>query len=124
VIAGSQAFSLGATFLRLAGEPAGATAPEEPLAASHATCFGIGLRSVIGQRGGSASRILATSRIVADKGAGIIRIQSIHVDAVVEGLTGIPPEGLEEIGRATEEGCTISSLLRASVPVSVAVRAA
>jgi organic hydroperoxide reductase OsmC/OhrA len=37
--AASGAFATNATFPRLAGEPAGATTPEELLAASHATCL-------------------------------------------------------------------------------------
>jgi drug/metabolite transporter superfamily protein YnfA len=55
-------------------QPAGATTPEELLAASHATYFGIALRSVLAQRGGSADRITTTATLTADKGGGRIRI--------------------------------------------------
>ncbi|MHB1225645.1 MAG: OsmC family protein, partial [Gemmatimonadaceae bacterium] len=119
---GSEAFSVVATFPRLSGEAAGATTPEELLAASHAACFGIGLRSIIAQRGGAASRVLATATITADKGSGAIRIREAHLEGVVEGLTGIDAAALDEVGRAAEEACTISAVLRATVPVTVIVR--
>ena len=124
VTAGSQAFSIPATFPRVAGDPPGPTTPEELLAASHATCFGIGLRSVLAQRGGSANRVQVTATVTAEKGQGLIRIQAAHVECVIEGLSGIDSHLLDEIGRATEEACTISAVLRASVPVTVSVRAA
>lgn len=123
VSAGSQAFSVAATFPRVSGEPAGATTPEELLAASHATCFGIGLRSVLAQRGGTASEVRATATITADKGGGLIRIQSAHLEAVVHGLAGVDAAALDEIAAAAEEACTISAALRATVPVTLRVRA-
>lgn len=89
VAAGSAAFSIGATFPRLRGEPPGTTTPEELLAAAHAICFGIGLRSVIAQRGGTAQRVRVTVTITADKGGGAIRIQTSHLSGEVEGLAGV-----------------------------------
>lgn len=123
VAAGSEAFAVGATFPRLGGERAGRTTPEELLAASHATCFGIALRSVIAQRGGTAARVHVTATITAEKGARGIRIQSSHLAGAVEGLSGIAPEALPEIARAAEEGCTISAVLRGSVAIGVEVGA-
>src|SRR5215207_6750036 len=119
IAAGAGAFAVAATFPRLSGEPGGATVPEELLAAAHATCFGIGLRSVLAQRGGSAERIRATATITAEKGGGRIRLVSAHVEGVVEGLAGLDVSALDQCGRAAEEACTISALLRASVPVTV-----
>jgi organic hydroperoxide reductase OsmC/OhrA len=51
VTGSSSRFSVPATFPRVAGEPPGTTTPEEMLAASHAACYGIGLRGLIAQRG-------------------------------------------------------------------------
>ena len=124
VAAGSGAFAVAATFPRLPAPPPGATTPEELLAASHATCFGIGLRSVLAQRGGRASRVRVTATVTADKGGGRIRLRAAHVEGVVEGLAGLDAAALEEVGRAAEEACTISAALRASVPVTVSVRTA
>lgn len=124
IAAGSEAFHVAASFPRIAGEPTDTTTPEELLAASHAACFGIGLRSVIAQRGGTAERVIVTATITAEKGAKGIRVRGSHLEGVVEGLAGVDGEALEEIGLAAEEGCTISILLRPTVPITVAVRAA
>lgn len=124
IAAGSEAFRVAASFPRIAEEPEGTTTPEELLAASHAACFGIGLRSVIAQRGGTAERVLVTATITAEKGTKGIRVRGSHLEGVVEGLAGVDAEALEAIGLAAEEGCTISILLRPTVPVTVAVRAA
>ena len=121
VTAGSEAFSVPVTFPRLAGEPAHTTTPEELLAASHATCFGIGLRSVIGQRGGTAERIRVTATLTADKGARGIRIQSSHLRAEVEGLAGVASDALPGIARDAEEGCTISAAIRGTVAIAVEI---
>ena len=124
VAAGSGAFAIAATFPRLAGEPAGTTTPEELLAASHATCFGIALRSVLAQRAASAARIRATSTLTAEKGGGRIRLVRADLTAHVEGLSGLDSEGLAAAARAAEDACTISVLLRASVAVAVHVAVA
>ena len=123
VVAGSEAFSVPVTFPRLKGEAAGSTTPEELLAASHAACFGIGLRSVIAQRGGIAARISVTATVTAEKGSGAIRIQSSRLRADVEGLVGLEDGSLHEIARAAEESCTISALIRPTVAISVEIHA-
>jgi lipoyl-dependent peroxiredoxin len=119
VVAGSGAFALAGTFPRLGGEPPDVTTPEELLAASHATCFGIALRSVLSQRGGSAERITTTATLTADKGGGRIRIVAAHLEAVVEGLSGLDQVGLDAAARAAEEACTISAVLRPTVSIGV-----
>ena len=118
VTAGTSAFQVPVSFPRVAGEPPGRTTPEEMLAASHAICFGIGLRSVIGQRGGAARSVQVTATITADKGPDGIRIRASLLKALVDGLEGIDPALLPEIGRATEEGCTISIAIRGTVAIS------
>ena len=123
VTAGTEAFSVPVTYPRLAGEPPGATSPEELLAASHATCFGIGLRSVIGQRGGTATRVQVTATITAEKGARGIRVKASHLHGEVEGLAGVEPGTLPDVARIAEEGCTISAAIRGSVSVTVVLRA-
>jgi osmotically inducible protein OsmC len=124
IVAATGAFEAAATFPRLAGEPAGATTPEELLAGAHATCFGIGLRSVLAQRGGTATRVRVTATITAEKGGGRIRVEASHLEGVVEELAGVEPAALDEIARAAEEACTISTVLRPTVQVTVRVRPA
>jgi osmotically inducible protein OsmC len=123
VTAGTEAFGVSMTFLRLSGDPPGSTTPEELLAASQANCYAIALRSVLGQRRAKAQRVSVTATITAEKGAGAIRIVSSHLEAVVEGLEGIGPEQLGEVARAAEDGCTISNAIRATVPITLSVAA-
>jgi len=118
VRAGSAAFAVAATFPTLRGEAPGSTTPEELLAASHAVCYGIGLRSVIGRHGGSADRIIVIATVTAEKGPDGIRIRRSHLSAVVEGLERIEPATLNDIGAEAKRECTISNALRGSVEVS------
>jgi osmotically inducible protein OsmC len=118
VSAGSNAFTIPVTFPRTGGEPAGKTTPEELLAASHATCYGIGLRSLIGRRGGRARRVTVTATLTVEKGSGGIRIQSSHLSGVVEALEGIDHAQLQAIARETEDICTVSLALREGVSIT------
>jgi osmotically inducible protein OsmC len=124
VMAGTGAFAAGATFPRTAGDPAGKTTPEELLAASHAACYGIGLRSLIARHGGQARRVSVTATITADKGPRGIRIQSSHLKAEVEAPEGIDTARLQRIAQETRERCTISIAIEASVAITheIAVR--
>jgi osmotically inducible protein OsmC len=74
---------------------------------------------MLAQHGGSADRITTTATLTADKGGGRIRIVASHLEAVVEGLSGLDQAGFDDAGRAAEEACTISTILRATVPISV-----
>jgi len=118
VTAGTGAFAVPATFPSTAGEAAGKTTPEELVAASHATCYGIGLRSLIGRRGGRARRVTVTATITAEKGPSGIRIQSSHLRGEVESLEGIDDEQLQEIAQETRERCTISIALEGTVAIT------
>jgi osmotically inducible protein OsmC len=118
VTAGTRAFAVPATFPSTAGEALGKTTPEELLAASHATCYGIGLRSLIGRRGGRAQRVTVAATITADKGPRGIRIQSSHLTGEVEALEGIDHTQLQEIAQETRERCTISIALEGTVAIT------
>jgi osmotically inducible protein OsmC len=118
VTAGTGSFSVGATFPSIGGEASGKTTPEELLAASHAACYGIGLRSLIGRHGGRARRVIVTATITAEKGPTGIRIQSSHLAGVVEGLDGVAPLTLREIADETRERCTISIAIGGFVAIT------
>ena len=122
VAAGSGAFTVGAIFPSIAGDPAGKTTPEELLAASHATCYGIGLRSLIARRGGRARRVTVTAAVTAEKGPQGIRLQSCQLTGIVEGLEGIDESQLQQLALDTEERCTISVAIRGAVEVTSEVR--
>jgi osmotically inducible protein OsmC len=123
VTAGTEAFSVSMTFPRVGGDPPNTTTPEELLAASHATCYAIALRSVLGQRGGNAERVSVTATITAEKGAGAIRILSSHLEGVVERLEGVAPDQLDAVARAAADGCTISNAIRGAVATTFNVAA-
>jgi osmotically inducible protein OsmC len=91
VSAGTGSFTVAARFPTLRGEPPGTTTPEELLAASHAACYGIGLRSVIARHGGSAATVRVTATLTAEKGADGIRIRRSHLSAVVRDWTAWTP---------------------------------
>ncbi len=123
VTAGTDAFAVSMTFPRLSGEPANMTTPEELLAASHANCYAIALRSLLGQQRGTAQRVTVTATITAEKGAGAIRILSSHLEAVVEGLEGIAADRLNDLARTAERECTISNVISGTVPITLNVAA-
>jgi osmotically inducible protein OsmC len=118
IVAGSHAFGVAAIFPRVAGDPPGATTPEELFAAAHATCYGIGLRGLIARRGGRATQVTVTATVTADKGPQGITIQSSHLIAIVAGLEGIDDAQLEGLAHETEERCTISVAVRGNIAVS------
>src|SRR5262245_48705138 len=89
VTPGCDAFTAGAIFPSIAGDPPGKTTPEESLAASHATCYGIGLRSLIARHGGRARRVSVTATVTAERGLHGIRLQSSQLTGLVDGLEGI-----------------------------------
>lgn len=84
---------------RGAGEPSGATTPEELLAASHTAYFGNGFRSVLAARSGSAGRVHVTATVTVETRAHGIRLQAPHLDATVEGLAGVAPDAPPAIAR-------------------------
>jgi organic hydroperoxide reductase OsmC/OhrA len=42
-----------------------------------------------------------------------------NLEAVVEGLSGFDQVGLDAAAQAAEQACTISTVLRATVPINV-----
>jgi lipoyl-dependent peroxiredoxin len=110
-------------FPSVVGDPSGTTTPEELLAASHATCYGIGVRSLIGQRGGRAQRVTVDATITAEKSVDGIRVQSSHLSAVVDALEGIDTSQLEDLAREVAEKCTISIALRGAVRITHDIKA-
>jgi organic hydroperoxide reductase OsmC/OhrA len=106
----------------IAGDPPGKTTPEL-LAASHAACYGIGLRSLIERKGGRAKRVTVEATISAQKGPDGIQIQSSHLNGVVEGLEKLDDVQLHDISREVADGCTISLALRGVVRITHEVKA-
>jgi osmotically inducible protein OsmC len=121
--AGTAAFSLPVTFPSRIGEGDGKTTPEELLAASHAICYAMGLTATIGREGGKARRVRVTATVTADKSESGIKIQSSHLEAIVEGLEGMDAGRLQQVATTAEQTCPVSNALRGSVKITVGSKA-
>ena len=105
-------------------DPAGATSPEELLAAAHAGCWAMSLAGELTRLGVSAERLDVTATVVLDevqgKGHRIVR-SDIDATAAADGLTA---ETLAQAAEAAEQGCTFSALIRESGEVGFTARLA
>jgi organic hydroperoxide reductase OsmC/OhrA len=76
---------------------------------------------VLAQHRGRAQRVTVTATVTADKGGGLIRLVSSHLEAVIEGLEGIDPAQLTEVARIAKDACTISTAVRDTVSITMNV---
>jgi organic hydroperoxide reductase OsmC/OhrA len=93
------------------------------LAASHAACYGIGLRSLIARKGGRAQRVTVTAVINAEKDSEGIRIRSSHLAGIIGGLENLDDDQLQEIAREVTEECAISIAISGAVRITHEVKA-
>jgi len=124
VKAGTGAFSLPVTFPQRIGEPAGATSPEELLAASHAACYAMAFNATLGRNNAKAATTHVTATVSADKGEAGIKVVSSALEVVVTGLEGTDAAGLAELAKKAEGGCPISNAIRGNVAVTVSTKIA
>jgi lipoyl-dependent peroxiredoxin len=117
--AGTGAFALPVTFPQRIGEPAGATSPEELLAASHAACFAMAFNATLGRNDAKAATTHVTATVSAEKGDAGIKVVSSALEVVVTGLEGTDAAGLAELAKKAEGGCPISNAIRGNVSVTV-----
>ena len=122
--AGTGAFALPVTFPQRIGEPAGATSPEELLAASHAACYAMAFNATLGKNGAKAATSHITATVTADKGESGIKVVSSALEVVVTGLEGTDAAGLAELAKKAEGGCPISNAIRGNVAVTVTTKIA
>ena len=117
--AGTGAFELPIDLPSRIAENPGKTSPEELLAAAHAGCYSTSIAGEIARAGGTVERLNVACTVtldeVADKGHLIVSSE-LDVRAWAE---GIDAAGLERAAQVADEGCTFSSLIRASASVSV-----
>lgn len=115
----SGAFELPVTIPSRVGEPEGKTSPEELLAAAHAACFVTSLAGESARAGGTVERIDVRCTITIDevegKGHRVVASE-LEASGKVEGLDA---DAFARAAAAADEGCTFSSLLRASASVTV-----
>jgi lipoyl-dependent peroxiredoxin len=103
---------------RIADKP-GKTSPEELLAAAHAGCYATSIAGEIARAGGTVDTLDVTCTITVDevegKGHQVVASE-LDVRARAD---GIDADGLAAAARKADEGCTFSSLIRASASVTV-----
>jgi osmotically inducible protein OsmC len=122
--AGTGAFTVPVTFASRINEKGdGKTTPEELLAGSHAICYAMVLTNTISKQGGKATSVKVTATVSADKSDAGIKVTGSHLDATVEGLSGIEVSGLQALAEGAEKGCPISNALRNSIAITVTAKA-
>lgn len=94
---------------------AGATSPEEMLAAAHASCFCMALAHQLAEAGTPPDRLEATATVdfVAGEGVKSSRI------AVTGRVAGIDEAQFEQAAGDAGDGCPISGALAGNVAISV-----
>jgi osmotically inducible protein OsmC len=100
-------------------DPGSKTSPEELLAAAHAGCYTMSLAGEIARAGGTVESLDVTCTVTMDEVAGkghLIVASEIDARGRSE---GIDAAGFERAARAADEGCSFSTLIRASASVSV-----
>lgn len=121
VKAGTGAFSLPVSFPRRIGDAAGATSPEELIAASHGACYAMVVAGALAKNGGTAAKHSVTCTITADKGDAGIKLITSKLSVVVEGLAGIEADKFAALAKDAEKGCPISNALRGTLQIEVDV---
>ena len=86
--AGTGAFTLPVNFPSRVGDAAGATSPEELIAAAHGSCYAMALNATVGRKGGAIGKTHITCTVTAELGDAGIKIVSSKLTVVAEGLTG------------------------------------
>lgn len=94
---------------------AGATSPEELLAAAHSACFCMALSHELAEAGSPPDRLEATASVEFEPDEGV---RSSHI--VVTGVVaGIEQDAFSDAARAAGEGCPISGALKGNVDITV-----
>jgi len=119
--AGTGAFSLPVSFPKRIGDPAGATSPEEFIAAAHATCYAMVVAGALGRANASTSRTSVKCTVTADKGDAGIKITNSKLELTAEGLTGMDAAAFEKMAREAEGKCPVSNVLRPGLTIDLTV---
>ena len=117
--AGTGAFSLPVSFPARIGEPGGKTSPEELMAAAHAACYAMALNATLGRKNASAARTLVSATVTADKGEAGIKLTTLKLSVVAEGLQGVEKGDFAAVAKQAEAACPISNALRGSMQIEL-----
>ena len=103
------------------GSPEGKTSPEELLAAAHGGCFAMSLAGELTAAGTPAAHLDVRVTIVVDEVDGRHLVVLSKVD-VTGRVPGIDDDAFRRVVHAADEGCTMSSLVRAGARIEVDAR--
>jgi osmotically inducible protein OsmC len=97
---------------------AGATSPEELLAAAHAACYAMALSHVLGQGGHPPERLDVRATATFDQVGEGFRITMMEL--TVRGrVPGLDEDGFQEAVEQANEGCPVSNAIRNNVEITV-----
>lgn len=124
---GSGSFTVGSgafgpqdiSWARRAGEPEGATSPEELVAAAHAACYAMAFSNALAENGTPAQKLEVTSKVGfgPKKGGGVeVKYSHLSVKGKVDGVTQAQFAELAKVGEA---GCPISNALRNNIEIEL-----
>ena len=105
------------------GNPEGKTSPEELLAAAHGGCFAMSLAGELTAAGTPPEHLDVRVTVVVDEVDGRHLVVLSQVD-VTGRVPGIDDDAFQRLVREADEGCTMSSLVRAGARVEVDARLA
>lgn len=96
---------------RAADDAAGATSPEELIAAAHSSCYAMQLSALIGQAGGTPRALDVTADVsLGPDPAGGFQLTGIKLTVRGE-VDGLDAEGFEQAAQAAKSGCPVSKAL-------------
>jgi osmotically inducible protein OsmC len=100
------------------GNPEGKTSPEELMAAAVGSCFAMSLAGELTRADTPAERLDVSAACTVDEVDGRHLVTEVELE--VRGrVPGIDPETFIRTAMEAEQGCTMSTLVRASADVSV-----
>ena len=118
----SGAFALPVTLPSRVAEPEGKTSPEELLAAAHAACFATSVAGESARAGGTVERLEVRCTITIDEVEGKgHQVVASELEATGK-VDGLDADAFARVVATADQGCTFSSLLRASASVTVSAQ--
>ena len=119
VTAGSGVFTdLPVSWPSRIGEVSGPTAPEELLAAAHASCFAMAFSAQLGRNGTPPQELHVEAEVTFDKVGDAWSVVSSRL-IVVGQVDGISDADFDRLADAAKDGCPISRALNENVQISV-----
>ena len=106
---------LAVSWARRTEPAAGATSPEELLAAAHSSCYSMQFSNMLAKAGHPPTRLETSADVDFVAGQGITEIRL----AVRGSVPGIDQAQFEELANSAKDGCPVSKALAGNVKMSV-----